>query len=220
MAGTVSSHQQTAFTTPINGANADATVVLGNDNNTVASYNAHDADGTIHLQSSVLGSRPAAGTLGRKWLTTDGLRVYYDTGATWSEIAYLPSVGGTVSGVTTFSNTTNSSSISTGAVVISGGLGVTKAVYLGSTLNVAGASTFTGLITVNGGLTTGATYGIGVGTAVSATASVAILAGTTAHAQINLAAGTAPTSPNDGDIWYDGSHFYGRIGSSSKQLDN
>lgn len=38
--------------------------------------------------------------------------------------AYLPLTGGTVTGVTTFSNTTASSSTTTGAVKISGGLGV------------------------------------------------------------------------------------------------
>lgn len=42
---------------------------------------------------------------------------------------YLPLAGGTVTGVTVFSNTTTSTSTSTGAVKISGGLGVAKDIY-------------------------------------------------------------------------------------------
>jgi hypothetical protein len=100
MAETVSNHQTSTFTTPVNGTTGDATVVLGNDNTLVANNNAHDADPSIHLQSSALGSRPAAGTQGRKWLTSDGLKLYYDTGSVWSEIAYLPfSSGGAITRV-------------------------------------------------------------------------------------------------------------------------
>lgn len=94
MSGQVSSNQQGAFTTPVNGASGDAAVVLGNDNALRLKYNAHDADATVHVQSSVLASRPAAGTAGRFWWTSDGLRLYYDTGAAWSEVAYVPYVAG------------------------------------------------------------------------------------------------------------------------------
>jgi hypothetical protein len=41
-------------------------------------------------------------------------------------------------------------------------------------------------------------------------------AGTTAKAQINLASSTAPTSPNDGDIWFDGTNLLMRIGGVTK----
>jgi hypothetical protein len=47
----------------------------------------------------------------------------------YSSTAYLPLAGGTVTGATTFSNTTASSSTSTGAVKISGGLGVAGNIY-------------------------------------------------------------------------------------------
>ena len=47
----------------------------------------------------------------------------------FNSTAYLPLAGGTVTGVTAFSNTTNSTSTSTGAVKISGGLGVAKDIY-------------------------------------------------------------------------------------------
>ena len=45
------------------------------------------------------------------------------------DFPYLPLAGGTVTGVTTFSDTTNSTSVSTGAVKILGGLGVTGNIY-------------------------------------------------------------------------------------------
>jgi len=47
----------------------------------------------------------------------------------YNSTAYLPLAGGTVTGVTTFSNTTASTSTTTGAVKISGGLGVAGTVY-------------------------------------------------------------------------------------------
>lgn len=49
--------------------------------------------------------------------------------------SYLPTSGGTVTGVTTFSNTTASSSTATGAVKISGGLGVAKHIYAAKVWN-------------------------------------------------------------------------------------
>jgi hypothetical protein len=41
-------------------------------------------------------------------------------------------------------------------------------------------------------------------------------AGTTSNAQINLATSTAPTSPNNGDIWFDGTNLFMRIGGVTK----
>jgi hypothetical protein len=41
-------------------------------------------------------------------------------------------------------------------------------------------------------------------------------AGTTSNAQINLASSTAPTSPNNGDIWFDGTDLKMRIGGVTK----
>lgn len=62
--------------------------------------------------------------------------------------------------------------------------------------------------------------GHGVGKAPSTAAFIAIDAGTTAKSQLNLASSTAPTSPVDGDIWFDGTHIYCRISGATKQLDN
>lgn len=87
MPTTVGSYNVAAFTTPNNGDSLDATVVKGNDNTLRTAYVSHDADPGIHFQSSTTAARPAAGTVGRKWLTTDsGARLWYDNGSTWEEI--------------------------------------------------------------------------------------------------------------------------------------
>lgn len=96
----VAQHQLISYATPINGAAGDATVVLGNDNTTVAGYDAHDSDATIHVQDSsaaVFAATPAA-TAGRKWMVTDTgvVALHYDTGSAWVEVNYLKNgAGGT-----------------------------------------------------------------------------------------------------------------------------
>lgn len=112
MAGLVSEHQVVAFSDPQNGQDGDATVVLGNDNAIVTGYDAHDADGTIHVQSSALASRSPAGTAGRKWMTVDStaVRVFYDNGSSWLELNTFgggiavtgnSTITGTLGGITT-----------------------------------------------------------------------------------------------------------------------
>jgi hypothetical protein len=88
MAQTVGNHSVATFTAPANGDALDATVVQGNDNTLRASYVDHDADPGIHLQSSSAAAQPVAGTVGRKWLTTDSgaVRLYYDDGSNWNEL--------------------------------------------------------------------------------------------------------------------------------------
>lgn len=139
MAGTVSQYQQGAFASPTNGTIADATVVLSNDNTIRGKHNSHDADPTIHVQSSALASRPAAGTAQRVWVTTDGLRAYVDSGAAWGELAYLPLVGGTVTGATT----------QTGLATFNGGIQVAS----GQHVSIGGAATVDNLVLVTGAFT-------------------------------------------------------------------
>jgi hypothetical protein len=104
------------FTTPVNGDDLDAALVVSHDSSIASAHTSHDADPTIHFQSSTLAARPGAGIVGRKWITTDGLRVYFDTGAVWSEIDYLcKTAGGTVAGATTFS-----AALATAAIVATG----------------------------------------------------------------------------------------------------
>jgi len=125
--GLVSTHQLSTFTTPVNGTSPiDANQVKGNDNSIKTSYNAHDADTTIHLQSGAVATRPAASTAGQTWLATDSGAVYLwlDNGSAWVEANYLRSTGGTV----------------TGNVLITGTLGVTGATTLSSTLTIGGVT--------------------------------------------------------------------------------
>lgn len=79
-------HQQTSFANPSNGDTLDATIVKANDNAIVSTYNSHDADETIHVQSSTVAGREAAGVTGRLWFTSDDLRLAYDTGSIWSAL--------------------------------------------------------------------------------------------------------------------------------------
>ncbi len=98
MAQTVGQHSVAAFTSPVNGDPLNATVVVANDNSTRSAYVDHDSDTGIHVQSSLLAARPAAGTAGRKWMTTDtgDVNLWFDTGAAWEEISYLPVASGNV----------------------------------------------------------------------------------------------------------------------------
>jgi hypothetical protein len=77
----------------------DANLVRGNDNIVRNAYVAHDADATIHVQSSNLADRPAAGVVGRKWMTEDAgvVRLWYDTGTGWVELTIASNVVGPVS---------------------------------------------------------------------------------------------------------------------------
>jgi hypothetical protein len=54
-----------------------------------------------------------------------------------------------------------------------------------------------------------------IGTA-KITSKLSMGAGTTSNAQINLASSTAPTSPANGDIWFDGTDIKMRIGGVTK----
>jgi len=100
MAQTVGQHGLAAFTNPQNGDSLDATVVRANDNSVRDSYVDHDSDSGIHVQSSLIAARPAAGTAGRKWLTTDtgDVKLWFDSGSAWVDISYLSVNGGAITG--------------------------------------------------------------------------------------------------------------------------
>lgn len=82
---TVSSHQTQPFPSPVRSTQpVNANVVRGNDNVLRSALNAHDADATIHVQSSTLANRPTFGVVDRLWLTTDGTpTLWRDTGSAW-----------------------------------------------------------------------------------------------------------------------------------------
>lgn len=90
--------------------------------------------------------------------------------------------------------------------------------------NSASAVTAVTISTANAGAgaayaltTSGGNVGIGVA---APTAAVHIAASTTAAASLRIPSGTAPTSPNSGDVWFDGTHLQFRNGSTTDQLDN
>ena len=90
MATTVAQHSVATFTSPVNGTTPiDANTVRGNDNTVRSSYNDHDADPGIHVQSSTLASRPVAGTAGRKWITEDSgvYTLWFDDGTNWHPVS-------------------------------------------------------------------------------------------------------------------------------------
>jgi hypothetical protein len=121
MPNTIGQHAVATFTSPVNGTTPiDANSVRGNDNTLRSSYNNHDADPGVHLQSSALASRPAAGTAGRKWLSNDtgSYRLWYDDGTAWQELTYLSGGGGTISGSLLITGTLGV----TGLITASGGV--------------------------------------------------------------------------------------------------
>jgi hypothetical protein len=206
MAQIVGSYGVATFTSPSNGDTLDATVVKGNDNNLRSAYVSHDADGGLHLQSSSLATRSSAGTLGRKWLTTDAssYRLFFDDGSAWYELSYLSTAGGTITGNLTVTGTI------TGAVT--GNASTATALQTARTIN---GTSFNGTaditVTAAAGTLTGATLASGVtassltsvGTLTSLAVSGAATVGTTLGVTgvTTIAAGTAalPALTTTGD---------------------
>lgn len=149
MATTVGQHQVSTITDPADGSSMVAATMRTATNAVRTGANDHDNDSGLHLQSSVAGSRPAAGTAGRKWIDTDTLLLKYDNGVSWDDLNYLKLSGGTLTagltvsagGVTVTGNSTITGTLGglTGLTVASGGITVT------------GDSTITGTL---GGVTT------------------------------------------------------------------
>ena len=61
-----------------------------------------------------------------------------------------------------------------------------------------------------------ATGEVGIGGTTGPTAALDLPASTTALASLRIQSGTAPTSPNNGDIWFDGTNIKMRIGGVTK----
>ena len=70
----------------------------------------------------------------------------------------------------------------------------------------------------SGTSTTLSTGGIGIGVK-SPTSKLDLAASTTSRASLRILSGVAPSSPNDGDFWQDGTHLYAYIGGAARQLD-
>ncbi len=158
MATTIGQHPITTFTSPTNGTSPiDADEVRDNDNAVRTAYNAHDEDTGIHVQSSTLGARPAAGTQGRKWLSVDSVsaptqvQLNYDGGSAWYALNYFPgAVTVAAGGIAVTGNSTITGTLGglTGLTVASGGASVT-----GTIVAVTGVDTDSLRMRTTGGLT-------------------------------------------------------------------
>lgn len=89
---TTGGNQITAYTAPANGDPLNADVVRNNLNNTVTSYNAHDASQPLHVQSGNLVDRPSPSADGRFWVSKStvgsvspaNVAIFaFDNGSTW-----------------------------------------------------------------------------------------------------------------------------------------
>lgn len=158
--GLVSQHQLSAYANPQAGQAGTASVVLGNDNTTVTGYNTHDADPSIHVQSSAIASRPAAAAAGSgaKWMSFDTgpstVRLFYSDASSWTELNYFGSAVTFAAAVTFGSSVTIAGAILfSGAATFASTVGIAGAVTMASTVGIAGATTVAGLITASAGLT-------------------------------------------------------------------
>lgn len=142
MATTVGQYQVSTITDPADSSAMVASTMRSVSSSLRTGINSHDNESGLHLQSSVAGSRPAAGTAGRKWLDTDTLLVKYDNGSSWVDLAYLKSSGGTVTGAVT---------ISAGGIDVTGG--ITGELATAAQTNVTSLGTLTAL-TCSGTITT------------------------------------------------------------------
>jgi hypothetical protein len=170
MPNTVAQHAIATFSSPTNGSSPiDANTVRGNDNTIRTSYNSHDADPGVHVQSSTLASRPIAGTAGRKWITADSgsYRLWYDDGTSWQEMSYASSAGGTIAGNLLVTGTLGVNGLLTATGGVSGNLtgNADTATALATARNINGVS-FNGTaditVTAAAGTLSGSTLAAGV----------------------------------------------------------
>ena len=129
-------------------------------------------------------------------------------------------VGGAVlvTGISTFENTTQSTSSTTGALIVSGGVGIAKSLNVGGNLSVAGTITYddvtnvdsTGIVTARGGFEIGEA---GVGGTITAVGNAEFVGVVTASSFVgdgtgltgvastdNIITGTAATFTNNVNI--------------------
>ena len=108
--------------------------------------------------------------------TRDGMILVWDLATeTFYMTDTIDSSSLNITGIVTFSNTTDSTAPTNGALVIDGGIGIGKAVNIGGDISVAGLSTFTSNVDINAavdilnGLTVNSTFkSVGITTLASA----------------------------------------------------
>lgn len=90
----------------------------------------------------------------------------------------------------------------------------------GNISNTASGQTYNTMFVLKTDMNAYFVNSLGIGNVTSPTALLDLAASTTTRASLRIRSGTAPSSPNDGDIWFDGTHLYCRIAGVTKQLDN
>ncbi len=126
----------------------------------------------------------------------------------------------TANGIQSFGNTTDASSISTGGVVLSGGLGITKKLYIGSDIHMTGANaahTNTGLLM--GDVISSNNFAGFMNNAMTPNGlNYAFIQSSSGSTLINAAAGQAVylNVNNDNAVSYDGTSF--RINKTTHQI--
>ena len=126
---------------------------------------------------------------------------------------------GTLIGAGSETRYSSNSGLNTNSVYLSGTSsssdGIIQFLSGGATSNIVLYTSAGGFIGTRAGAKFGAIDGSDTVSIVTNTW-IKIGAGTTARSQINLTSSTAPTSPNDGDIWFDGTDLKMRIGGVTK----
>ena len=102
--------------------------------------------------------------------TVDGMILVWDLGSEqFIMTSVIDSSSTTIEGIAYFQNTTDSSSDTTGALIVSGGVGIAKNLNVGANLNVTGISTFASNLDVNASVDVSGTFkSVGVTTLASA----------------------------------------------------
>ena len=130
-------------------------------------------------------------------------------------------VGGAVlvAGISTFENTTQSTSSTTGALIVSGGVGIAKSLNVGGNLSVAGTITYddvtnvdsVGIVTARGGFEIGAS---GVGGTITAVGNAEFVGVVTASSFVGDGTGLTGVASTDNIITGTAATFTGGVNIS------
>lgn len=137
-------HPLKTFTSPVNSGTGlvDANIVRTNDNLTGVTFNAHDADTSIHVESGLHSERPVTATDGSVWVSTDTLIPYIYTSGSWRPLNSWSSYS--YHGSFHDSTDQTAAAINTGQVVTFDTTDISYGVSLvsGSQITVANAGTY------------------------------------------------------------------------------